>query len=260
MTSSRLRHAAQARGFGFSPRLVGPGLPGALFQGERITALDVVDAREASAPFLAGTVTGTYAADSSLPRALAASFVAIPLPRTVPHLLLFGRGIGMLRLAGIGVPRSGRLGLEGDFDRHFTLYCPEGYERDALRILTPDLMAKLLDTTHGCDVEFVDDWMFVYSRPAKYRTEAALDGLVAVTSAVRANLDRQAGRYSDERSPATMASTVSPEEHAARVGRVSAHGSRVRTRATPLQRIVTIASTVALIAAGVYVVIDLFLR
>lgn len=37
------------------------------------------------------------------------------------------------------------LSLEGDFDRYFTLYCPGDYERDALYVFTPDLLALLID-------------------------------------------------------------------------------------------------------------------
>ena len=44
--------------------------------------------------------------------------------------------------------RTQVLSLEGDFDRYFTLYCPKEYERDALYVFTPDLMA-LLDRRGG---------------------------------------------------------------------------------------------------------------
>ena len=52
------------------------------------------------------------------------------------------------------------LSLEGDFSEYFTLYCPREYERDALYVFTPDLMALLIDQTSTFDVEIVDDWMF----------------------------------------------------------------------------------------------------
>ena len=45
--------------------------------------------------------------------------------------------------------------LEGDFDRHFTLYAPDGYGRDALYLLTPDLMSRLIDSARAFDVSLL---------------------------------------------------------------------------------------------------------
>ncbi len=60
--------------------------------------------------------------------------------------------------------RSQVLSLEGDFDRHFELYCPPGYERDALYLFTPDVMAWLVDDVEGFDVELVDHRLVLRSR------------------------------------------------------------------------------------------------
>ncbi len=61
--------------------------------------------------------------------------------------------------------RGQHLSLEGDFDRYFRLYCPAGYERDALYLFTPDVMARFI-RQHAAvlEVEIVDDWLFLYSR------------------------------------------------------------------------------------------------
>ena len=91
-------------------------------------------------------------------------FMALKLDRRIPHCVLdatanngfFGSNMPLLK-------RDQILHLEGDFDRFFTLYCPREYERDALYIFTPDLMALLIDNVSAFDVEIVDDWMFVYS-------------------------------------------------------------------------------------------------
>ena len=57
---------------------------------------------------------------------------------------------------------SQHLSLEGDFDSHFRLYVPAGYERDALYVFTPDFMALLIDETGDLDVEIRDDRLIVY--------------------------------------------------------------------------------------------------
>lgn len=249
---AQLQRAVIGRGFDYQRELRGLGLPGMLFRaGSKVVASDVIDARSSAAPFIAGGLTALYGEDSSLPSMAVTSFVAIPLERTVPNILLFGKGIGALRRAGVAIGGRQKLSLEGDFDRHFTLYCPEGYERDALEIFTPDLMQLLMDTSSGCDVELVDDWMFVYSKPGRYSKPEALDGLVAVTERSRDKVHRQTSRYRDERSEQVSAArTVSPAEHAARVGRIAEGGSRLKTRASALQVLITIGSAVLLVVAG----------
>jgi len=250
VSRSALALDAISRGFAFTPELRGWGLPGILFRaGQKVVTTDLIDARATSTPFIAGGMSGIYGADESMQRPLQASFVAIPLERTVPNIVLLSKGLGAMKIAGVSVDPAQRLSLEGDFDSTFTLYCPTGYERDALEIFTPDLMQLLMDTTEGCDVELVDDWMFVYSRAGRYSVPRALDGLVAVTERVQSKLRRQTAGYRDERStlPARDAAsgvrTVSPDEHAARAGRVAEKGSRVKTRASLPQRLVTIVSS-----------------
>ena len=61
-------------------------------------------------------------------------------------------GYSMFTLAG-----TQRLRLEGDWDRHFALYVPNDYERDALYVITPDLMALLIDNLPGAYIETWDD-------------------------------------------------------------------------------------------------------
>jgi len=243
---------ASARGYDYTPELRAPGLPGLLFRvGEKVVATDVVDARSSATPFIAGGLRGHYAMETSTPRVIALSWTAIPLERSVPHIVLVGRRIGALKLGGFAMHESQRLSLEGDFDRSFRLYCPKDYERDALQIFTPDLMAKLVDTTSDCDVELVDDWMFVYSRAGRSLDAEALDALEAVTRHVQATVHRQTAGYTDSRS-AAAGRTISPEEHAARVGRVAAEGSRLKTRSTLLQKLVTLGSSLLMIGALSY--------
>ena len=244
--------AATAKAYSYRERAGSLGLPGLLFRaGEKTQATFVVDALRADTPFIAGTVTGQYASDSSIPRMLASSFVGIPLERSVPNIVLLGSGLGMLKLAGIGLGGRQKLSLEGDFDRSFTLYCPEGYERDALEIFTPNLMQRLVDTTGGCDVELVDDWMFVYSRPGRYRDGQALEAIESATALVQSTIHRQTARYADGRVTPLRSATVSPEEHAARAGGVATEGRRVKTSSTRLQKVVLALSwAVFLVAAG----------
>ena len=251
MAKQSWREGALARDYSYTAKSSGLGLPGLLFRaGENTAMADVVDALSADTPFIAGTLSGQYATDSAIPRQLASSFVGIPLSARVPNIVLLGRGLGMLKLAGVGLGTKQRLSLEGDFDRTFTLYCPEGYERDALEIFTPNLMQRLIDTTGGCDVELVDDWMFIYSFPGRYRSAEALAAVEQATALVHQTVQRQTSRYTDERSPRSSG-TVSPEQHSAQVHGVAAGGRRVKTSSTPLQKLILALSwAVFLVAAG----------
>ena len=184
--------AAQSAGYGFSSRSSGLGLPGLLFRaGEKTQMSGVVDALGAANPFVAGTLTAHYANAAGAPRVLTASFVAIPLTRHVPNLVLLARGLGLLSLAGLVLEGRQRLGLDGSLDRSFTLYGAADGERDEAEIFAPRVVEQLLAATGGCDVELRDDWMFVYSLPGRYRSGAALALVEEAASLVRATVARQ---------------------------------------------------------------------
>ncbi|MCS5497983.1 hypothetical protein NY547_12105 [Cnuibacter physcomitrellae] len=127
-------------------------------------------------------------------------YCALRLPTALPNILLRSEDGPTRPLTLSGVPRdSQRLSLEGDFDRYFELYCPEGYERDALYLFTPDVMARLVDTVRGLDVEIVDDWMLLLS--ARDLVTDRADRWLALAAAVDALDDRieRWGRWRDER-------------------------------------------------------------
>ncbi|MFF2277798.1 hypothetical protein [Agromyces sp. NPDC058126] len=131
-------------------------------------------------------------------------YLAIELPRYLPNLILdAGRNDGLFGSSLARPPKENqRLSLEGDFDRHFRLYVPKGYERDALYVFTPDLMALLIDETGDLDVEVRDDLLIVM-RPggfawAERTTWERFDRIRAV---VGAKFHDRTDLYVDERVP-----------------------------------------------------------
>ncbi|NQX26771.1 hypothetical protein HQQ81_05325 [Microbacteriaceae bacterium VKM Ac-2854] len=163
-------------------------------------------------------------------------YLALKLERRLPHLVLDARSndSSFFGIRSSNLPASfaagQRLSLEGDFDRHFTLYCPTGYERDALYILAPDLMALLIDETGDFDVEIVDDTMFVYSATAFDLQDPALwRPLVRIVDTVGAKTLRQTQRYSDD----------NVNDRAANI--VAAPGRRLRSGTSVLGVVVAIA-------------------
>lgn len=131
-------------------------------------------------------------------------YLAIRLPRFLPNMILdAGRNDGLIGSSLARPPKENqRLSLEGDFDRHFRLYVPKGYERDALYVFTPDLMALLIDETGDLDVEVRDDLLivmkpggFAWADPATWQR---FDRIRAV---VGAKFHDRTDMYVDERVP-----------------------------------------------------------
>ena len=96
--------------------------------------------------------------------------------------------------------RSQTLALEGDFNEYFTLYAPKQYERDALYVFTPDVMAKLIDNGAQFDMEVIDDELYIYkSGRIGLTDEAQLRSILSIFDTIAAELKDQTDYYADER-------------------------------------------------------------
>ena len=131
--------------------------------------------------------------------------------------------------------RAQRLSLEGDFDDYFTLYCPETYERDALYLFTPDVMARLIDRVRGFDVEIIDDWLFFTSS----RDVVTLDpdrwqGLFDAVGALSDKIGRWE-RWRDDRLPG--APRLVTDADAVGANAVQANARGVKPAATGARRV-----------------------
>ncbi|MFC7407132.1 hypothetical protein [Georgenia alba] len=107
----------------------------------------------------------------------------------LPHILLKAKRNERL-LSPVPAPkRAQRLDIGGEFSDHFTLYCPEGYERDALYLFSFDIMARAIDSAGDFDIELVDDWVF-FTRPGEIVTlnpddwERSVEALSAIGTKV----------------------------------------------------------------------------
>ncbi len=128
-------------------------------------------------------------------------FVAIMLDRTLPHMYLASTDRAGTRPYAPPFRSDQRLSLEGDFDRWFRLYCPREYERDALYIITPDVMALMIDEAPGFDIEIIDDRMFLIARhPFDMSDGRVFDFAQRVAATLGRKTAGQSVRYRDERS------------------------------------------------------------
>ena len=161
----RLARFADANGMSYAPQVDAPRLPGVIFgQGRDRVASDALRGQRPRFVEIANYRYTTGSGKRSTTHRW--GYVAIKLDTPLPHILLDATGNNGLFGSNLPVAfdRDQRLGLEGDFDRYFSLYCPRGYERDALYLFTPDIMARFIDNAAELDVEIVDDWLFLYAK------------------------------------------------------------------------------------------------
>ncbi|MBO1741846.1 hypothetical protein [Leifsonia sp. TF02-11] len=141
----------------------------------------------------------TYTGGRNDPKAPRGTFryLSTRLPRRLPHLMIDSLRNGRLRTV---LPGSQRLSLEGDVDRHFAVYVPKGYERDALQLLTPDVLVCLIDHGRRWDIEVVDDRVVVASAASRRRSDRAeIPALLRFAELLGAELGYQATTYTDQR-------------------------------------------------------------
>lgn len=223
----RLDRFATVNGMTYVPGHAQPALPGMIFGiGSSRSSSDLVRGTQ---PRFVEFANYQYTTGSGKNRTTHRwGYVAIKLDVPLPHIVLDARGNN--GLFGSNLPttfdKDQRLGLEGDFDEFFSLYCPAGYERDALYLFTPDIMARFIDNAAALDVEIVDDWLFLYGK----REFSGLDPATWawLFSVVAALLDKfaQWARWRDDRlqtdAAAARAATTGSEVAAGTPGAATA--------------------------------------
>jgi hypothetical protein len=206
----RLAHFAQQNGLRYFPALANHSRPGSIFSvGADRRSYDVT--QTTTVPFVELGNHQCAAATSGEERFRRWGYLMLDLQRNLPHLVLVSKTRGSRRRSRFpyAFRREQVLSLEGDFDQHFTLYAPKEYERDALYVFTPDVMARLIDEADGCHVEIVDHWMFVYEPGGfDFQDAETWQRVSRLVSTVGASMAKETFRYRDERIPAYVGNAV----------------------------------------------------
>jgi hypothetical protein len=199
---ARVARFAEANGLRYVVNHENPVEPGTIFAGgQKRRAFDCVTSLKGK-----GVTLGNY---QSVGHPLYEGafrrwgYLRIDLGRFLPHMILEARS-NRRTFGRTNLPRRfsrpQKMSLEGDFDKHFTLYAPREYARDALYIFTPDLMVLLIDRTSAFDVEIVDHWMYLYSsKPFHVHKRETWEKVSAILDKVGQKVARQVSRYRDER-------------------------------------------------------------
>jgi len=204
----RLAEFARANSFSYSPRTERPWLPGMIFTREGQSSAYSTDivTREGDSP--ATVANHTSIVGSGKNRTVHRwGYVAIRLPTPLPNIVLDAQKNNEWGRPALPVALSSgqRLSLEGDFDRHFALYSPAGYEADALYLFTPDIMARFIDNAASFDIEIVDDYLFLYAPGELSTLDPELWKQLLATVDVLSQRARQWERWRDERLDAGVA-------------------------------------------------------
>ena len=132
--------------------------------------------------------------------------IAIDLKKELPTIYINskindGNVYGQLITGGLGgYKRSQKFDLEGDFNNYFNVYAPKDYQRDALYVLTPELMAHIVDYAKDFDLEIVDNYLKLYrpNRLIEYK-ETDLDYIFTIIMYFGKEFTQNTKRYKDDR-------------------------------------------------------------
>lgn len=165
------------------------------------------------------------------------TFIEVKLTRNLPNMVLDAKSNNFFGFSNLPnyLDKSQRLALEGDFNKHFDLYVPKQYEQDALYLLTPDVMAVLMDHGAKYDMEVVDDKLYFYKNGRiDLLKEISLREIFDMVEKIAGELRDQSDYYHDDKSAMPReANMVAPE------------GKRLRN----------MNNVVAAIAFGVFIII-----
>lgn len=208
----RLDQFARANGMFYEPKVASPPLPGMIFSlGHSRQSTDLLRGTKPRFVEFGNYQYTVKSGKNSITYRW--GYVAVKLDVPLPNIVLDAKGNNGF---GSNLPASfrkaQRLSLEGDFDQHFTLYCPKGYERDALYLFTPDIMARFIDHAAQLDVEIVDDWLFLYTqRKVSTLDPATWAWLFGTVGALMTKFD-QWSRWRDERLHAESTTSIATNQ------------------------------------------------
>lgn len=229
----RIDRAARANGLEFDPLPSAVPLVGMIAERARnFLATDVLRPVDPRWPAFTAATIGPGLARA----ARQGGILVLELDRRTPHIVVVNRrarGHHDLRPRFRG---DQRLRLEGNFDRTFSLYCPAGYETDALYIFTPDVMARMLDLASDCHAELVDGYLVLSAgKPWSLGTPRGFAALMTLVVDLGGRVRSQTSRYVDDRANAT--------------GEIAASGRRLRGRLS-LGAVLAVGVPAAFIVAG----------
>lgn len=178
----------------------------------------------------AKTAFGNLEWQSSSGKTQSQGFLRVELSRKLPHTIFDSTNnnlVASISNLPVNLKKRQSLSLEGNFDKYFTLYCPENYEQDTLYWLTPELMELLVTNLSIYDIEVVDNKVYLYPNGKFKLDEINIKKLISIADWLYYQFEDNTHRYADTRI-ASFAKNI-----------VAAPGKRLRTRISPRTIILT---------------------
>ncbi len=188
-----------------------PDYNGLYFQhGEERKLLELVEAPED------GTSIGTYqyvTGSGKSRQTHTVCFALATLSRNLPHMVLDNKINNFWAFTNLPTvfSKDQTLGLEGDFNKTFTLYAPKEYERDALYIFTPDVMQAFVQSGYNIDAEIIDNQLYVYYDGQSTLADSKfMDSIFTIIQNLGHEVEQQSNYYADERVADRTVNIVAP--------------------------------------------------
>jgi len=188
---------------------VNPPYNGTLFNqgGNRIISLGYV--LQQTPHIEVGNLTFTSNSDNR--NSTVYGYVKIELTKNLPHIVLdsvknntYGPSIP------VSFANNQKVSLEGDFNAFYTVYAPQGYEQDALYLLTPDVMNALTQLSKSYDIELIDNQVYLYHCGAmNLASEQEIKGVLAAIAVIQKEIGKQSEMYRDDTMPTQISNVVS---------------------------------------------------
>lgn len=129
-------------------------------------------------------------------------YLAVQLPAPLPHLILESTAVGPLPPELGHAPDDQVVPVGYPFEASFTVHAPRGYAHDALYVLTPAVMAVLMDHAAGFHIETIGDTLVFFApERADFATPEPWQAIDALWMHAVPALNARAERYRDERVP-----------------------------------------------------------
>ncbi|MGB7035384.1 MAG: hypothetical protein WBD71_07635 [Xanthobacteraceae bacterium] len=156
-----MRQLAQAIGFNYESTASLQTVQGKIFElGSSRQIEDVLSGTYQSHPIRIFGYRFTVHAGKSSYTAKYTIF-ALAFEGTMPDIVLAPKSFLLASTLGIAPGGCTKIVLEGDFNEHFHLYAPEGYEVEIREIFQPDLMAELVEKYQSYRIEIAGGALYV---------------------------------------------------------------------------------------------------
>lgn len=174
-----------------------------------------------SREFSVGTTTFSSGSGKNR-RKYSYDYAIIDLTKNLPNIILDAKANDVFGVVSDmpELPSSNqKTSLEGNFNDFFTVYSPNTYDVDVRVVLTPDVMATLIDKAAGYNVEFIDHYAILFTKSVPDGDLKFIERLLTSAVSVSNEIQLQAKHYSDAR--------INPGQ----VGEVAGQGRRLKFNA-----------------------------